>query len=121
MVNLTTAVFLAVINSKLIDYLKAPVLKRWPNADLWWVTYVALATGIGLTWLAQVNLFADWISSEVAGVLLSGVLVGGGSSLIYDIFSDRPAQVTATAERGGSIETISAVSPANPEATDGAG
>jgi hypothetical protein len=116
MANLTVTVFLAVVNSKLIDYLKAPVMKKWPELDLWWVTYVALLTGIGLTWLAQINVFEQWIGSEVAGILLTGVLVGGGSSLIYDVFSDKPARMIATAERGGTITSgeleVTAAEPA---------
>jgi hypothetical protein len=115
---LTVAVFLAVLNSKIIDYLKAPIMQKWPDIDLWWVTYVALLTGIGMTWLAQINLFESWIISPVAGVLLSGVLVGGGSSLIYDVFSDRPAKVTATAERGGAISSGALEVTAAPEVTE---
>ena len=86
---LTVALFLATLNSKIIDWIKAPVLRRYPTADLWWIIYVALATGIGLTWLAGVNVFGQWIANEAAGITLTGILVGGGSSLIYDVFTDR--------------------------------
>lgn len=102
--DLTTIVFLATINTKFIDYLKAPVQRKWPTLDMWWVTYVALLTGIVLGWLAQANVFEDLLESETAAILLTGFLIGGGSSLIYDIFGKKQAKVTATAEEGGSVQ-----------------
>lgn len=41
------ALFLAVANKAIIDYLVAPVRQRWPDFDMWWLVYVALATGGG--------------------------------------------------------------------------
>jgi len=83
---LAIALLLAVANQKVVDYLFAPVRQKFPDLDLWWVLYVALGTGFALGWFAEVNLFAEYIPSVVAGRVLSAVLVGGGSSLIHDVF-----------------------------------
>ena len=112
MEQLSAAVFLAVINTKLIDALKAPIEKRYPDWDLWFVIYVAFASGVGLAWLAQINVFAAVIPHEVAGTLLTGLFVGGGSSLIYDVFSDKPAssikvEATRQEEGGDSLTQVS--------------
>lgn len=77
---------LAVVNSKLVDYLAAPIKKRFPDLDLWWLLYVSLATGFAIGWFGAVNLFAEYIESVLLGRVLSSLLVGGGSSLIYDVF-----------------------------------
>ncbi len=83
---LVVGTLLAVVNSKLIDYLAAPLRQKFPNLDLWWLLYVSLATGFAIGWFGNVNLFSDYIESVLLGRILSSLLVGGGSSLIYDVF-----------------------------------
>lgn len=86
---LANGVFLAAVNTAVVNYVAEPVRKRFPEADLWWLLYLALATGFAIAWFAGVNLFAEQIPNEALGRILSGILVGGGSSLIHDVF-DRP-------------------------------
>ena len=83
---LTIGVFLATVNTKLVDFLAAPVRQKFPQLDLWWLIYLALATGAAIAWVAGVNLFGAYVSNEVLGRALSCLLVGGGSSLIHDVF-----------------------------------
>jgi len=83
---LVIGLFLATLNTKLIDWLAAPVREQWPDANLWWLIYVALATGAAIAWLSGVNLFAAYIDDGLLGRILSCILVGGGSSLIHDVF-----------------------------------
>lgn len=86
---LTSGVFLAAVNTAVVDYVAEPVRKRFPKADMWWLLYVALVTGFAISWFAGVNLFIEQIPNEVLGRVLSGLFVGGGSSLIHNVF-DRP-------------------------------
>lgn len=86
---LANGVFLAVTNTAIINYLAEPARQRKPEIDLWWLLYVALITGFLIAWFAQVNLFVAQIPNEVLGRILSGILVGGGSSLIHNVF-DQP-------------------------------
>jgi len=79
-------VFLATLNTKLIDSLAAPIRRKFPYLDLWWLLYVALITGGAIAWFAGVNLFPAYIDNAILGRVLSCFLVGGGSSLIHDIF-----------------------------------
>ena len=83
---LAIALLLAIANQKIIDYLFAPVRQKFPDLDMWWVLYVALASGFALGWFSEVNLFAQYIPAVTAGRVISAVLVGGGASLIHDIF-----------------------------------
>lgn len=85
---------LAVINTTLVDALKAPVVQRYPDIDLWWFVYVNFLAGLGLNWLAQVNVFSALFASDLAGVLLTGFFVGGGSKMLYDVIID-PQQARA--------------------------
>lgn len=86
-----TGLFLAVVNMAIINYLAAPVREKKPEFDLWFLVYVALVTGFLISWFAGVNLFEDQIANALLGRILSGILVGGGSSLIHDVF-DRPSE-----------------------------
>lgn len=81
----TFIVFLATLNTKIVDYLAAPVKKRYPELDTWWLIYVALATGFALSWIAQANVFEGVVPDVALGRVLTGVLIGGGSSLIHDV------------------------------------
>lgn len=89
METLASGLFLAAVNTAVIDYLVEPVRKRYPQADLWWVLYLALVTGFAIAWFAGVNLFETHIPNELLGRVLSGILVGGGSSLLHNVF-DQP-------------------------------
>ena len=88
MEQLTVGLFLATVNKSIVDYLADPIRKKYPNADLWWLIYVALGTGAVLAWYAQVNLFAGYIPDVLVGRIVSCVAVGGGSTLIHKIFDE---------------------------------
>ena len=80
--------FLSVTNQKIVDYLAAPFRAKFPDYDFWWLLYVALATGAAIAWFAEINLFGAYVSNVLLSRVLSCVLVGGGSSLIHDIFNN---------------------------------
>ena len=77
---------LAVVNKAIVGYLTEPVRKKYPNVDLWWLQYVSLVTGFAIAWFAPANLFVELVPSALVGRILSGALVGGGASLIHDVF-----------------------------------
>lgn len=84
---LAVAVLLAVANKTIIDFLVEPIRKRFPDLDLWFVIYVAFVTGGIIGYLANINLFefAPGLVG-ITGRILTACTVGGGSSLIHDIF-----------------------------------
>lgn len=86
METLTVGIFLAGVNKALVDYIAAPIRKRYPDLDLWWFVYVALVTGATLAWFANVNLFTTYIPDALVGRIVTCILIGGGSSLIHDVF-----------------------------------
>jgi hypothetical protein len=87
---LVVATLLATVNSTLIDMLKAPLVQRFPNLDLWWFVYVNVVTGFLIGWFAVVNLFVGVVPNETLGRILSSLLIGGGATLIYKVFKKAP-------------------------------
>jgi len=83
---LSAALFLSVANKAIVDYLIEPIRKKFPQVDMWWLVYVALVTGGLIGWLSQANVFAQYIPDALTGRILTAILVGGGSSLIHNIF-----------------------------------
>lgn len=83
---LAAAGFLATANLSIVNYLADPVRKKFPDLDLWWLVYVALATGFAIGWFSEINLFLDVMPEVLVGRILTGIVVGGGSSLIYNVF-----------------------------------
>lgn len=82
------ALFLAVANSKIIDYVFRPIRKKFPEVDFWFIIYVALLTGGLIGWISELNLYAPYIPNEVVGRVLTAITIGGGSSLVHEIFGD---------------------------------
>lgn len=88
---LVLAGLLSTVNTAIVDMLKRPITQRFPEWDLWWFVYVGMATGFAIGWLAQVNLFLTIVPEEALGRILSALMIGGGSSLIYKVFGRAPA------------------------------
>jgi hypothetical protein len=88
---LVIAVFLATITNRLVEAVVAPVKQKYPSLDLWYLIYVAWVVGGLLAWLSGVNLFAEYLPSELAGRILTAIVVGGGANLIADVFGPRQA------------------------------
>ena len=81
----TAAVFLAFVNKLLVDTIMAPIQKKWPNLDYWWVFYLALVTGGVMGWFSGLNLFQTYFATETVGRILTCVAIGCGSSVINEI------------------------------------
>ena len=84
---LAVALMLAVTNTAIVEYIKRPVEQWVPEQYKPLFLYVSLVTGFVIGWFAGVNLFAPLVDSAVLGRVLTGILIGGGASLIHDILS----------------------------------
>jgi hypothetical protein len=102
------AIFLALVNERLVEYFIAPLFDRFYEEGRWLLMYVALVTGALLSFLARVDLMA------VAGVdlgswgnlIVSAIIVGGGANLIHDLLKGRD-QVVVVDEGGKVVEVRS--------------
>lgn len=84
--NVESAVFLSTVNSLLVSALSNPFKKKFPDVDFWWLIYVNIATGFAISWFAGANVFAaSAIQSPSLGRVLTGLLIGGGAKMIYDV------------------------------------
>jgi hypothetical protein len=87
---LVIALFLATVTNRLIEAVVAPVKKKFPQNDFWWLIYVSWVVGGVLAWLSGVNLFTEYLPGELAGRVLTAIVVGGGANLIADLFQGQP-------------------------------
>ena len=84
------AVLLAVVNRAIVDYLSAPIKQRFPDADLWYLVYVAFAIGGAIGWVSGVNLFSSIPGMPIIlGRILTAACIGGGANLLHDVASRR--------------------------------
>lgn len=77
---------LATAVKAIVDLLITPIKQRYPQADLWWFVYIGVLVGIVVGWFSGANVFAEWVADATTGRLLTGILIGGGSKLINDVF-----------------------------------
>lgn len=95
---LPIAFLLAVANKAVISYLAEPIKQKFPDLDLWWITYVAFGTGVLIGFLSNVNLFEATGLVGLSGRILTACVIGGGASLIHDIFDHEDVKRTVTTE-----------------------
>ncbi len=86
---LIKAIFLAVANKALVDYLANPIRKKKPEWDLWWLGYVAFVTGAALGWVSGIDILSFAVADPTASRFVSALFIGGGASLIHDIYDQR--------------------------------
>ena len=86
LVGLAGVLALAALNTKLVEYITAPLKKKWPDIDWFFLLYVSLVTGFLMGWASTLNLFIKLLPdmAVVWGRVLTSLLVGAGSSVIHD-------------------------------------
>lgn len=92
---LALALLLAAANKALLDYIAAPIHRRFPSTDLWWFDYLALVSGAALAWFAQADLFGGLIMPSLVGRILTALLVGGGTAMLNQLFGGGPVGARA--------------------------
>jgi len=86
--NVVLVLFLAFVNEVLVEHLVGKPLERaLPEADRWWLIYVALVSGAALSWFSGLDLFTELPIPPMVGLVLTALLVGGGSPLIHQIIN----------------------------------
>lgn len=90
------AAFLALVLERLIEYLVAPVLPTdWHDL----IPYVSAALGVAGAFAFQVDVISPTMEAfgadpltAWAGYLTTGLLIGGGSNLIHDLWPGSEAR-----------------------------
>lgn len=114
------AVFFATLNKALLDLIAAPLHRRFPDVDLWWMDYLALLTGLGFALAFNVNLLESLVTTEtsrIAGLVVTGLAIGGGADLINDLFAGVQGRAPAARRANGFAQGD--VAPAAPRQVAG--
>jgi len=92
--NVGLVLFLAFISEVLVEhFIGKPLEKAFPLVDRWWLIYVGLVAGGLLSWFCGLNLFALLPIPPAVGMVLTALLVGGGSPLIHVVVNKARAPV----------------------------
>ena len=83
---LAIALFLSIFTNRVLEAVVNPLKQKYPELDMWWLIYVAWVVGGFVGWLSGVNLLVDYIPSELAGRIMTAIVIGGGANLINDLF-----------------------------------
>ena len=98
---LAIVLFMILINERLVEVLYTRFLKRLFERFAWdksWLMLIAWLTGGLLVLATEINLFAEYIPNWWIGWILTGLVAGGGSNLLHDLFSAfKPRQLDSAA------------------------
>ena len=87
MTPLAIVAFLSVTANRVVEYLKRPIEQRYPELDLWWLTYVAAVAAGVLVWFSGINLFEGLINPPLAGQIVTAIVGACGAELLHELFS----------------------------------
>jgi len=82
---LAAALFLSFLAERVVEYFSSPLFKRYAPDHSWLQMYLVAIVGGALSYLAQINLFGGVFPSQLAGVLATALVVGGGSEFVHQI------------------------------------
>jgi hypothetical protein len=87
---LGAALVAAFVIERLVEAVIAPLFDKF-KWDRFWLLYIAWAVGGGLAWATGLNALPVFAESAVVGRVLTCMLVGLGSSFIYDLVDNQPS------------------------------
>ena len=80
---IAAAVFIAFAAERLVEYFSAPLFERYAPDHAWLQMYLVAIVGGILSYLARINLFGEIFTVELVGVVVSALVVGGGSEFLH--------------------------------------
>ena len=82
--NVAVAMLIAFVVEVLVEhFVGAPLEKKAPQVDRWFLIYVVLVAAGAVTWFAGVNLFEGVLAGALLGRILTCLVIGGGSQLLH--------------------------------------
>jgi hypothetical protein len=81
-----------VLSNRLVAALITPIFDKY-QVDKFWLMYVAWVMAGVLVFLADVNLFAEFIPNLLIGKILTAIVAGGGGNLLHDLTDQSDAIV----------------------------
>ena len=91
--SLALAIIAAWILEQLVDKLLKPAWEKF-NLDLFWLGYVAVAVGAFGGWATGLNALPVFVAMPLVGRVLTCLIIGAGSTFIYDLQDQAPTLVT---------------------------
>lgn len=83
---------ISTLANAIVEAIIKPIWERY-NLDNFWLLYIAwIAAGV-LTFLGNINLFEMVFESAIVGLILTAVIAGRASNILYDL-TDRGAAQT---------------------------
>lgn len=86
----TGAIFLAVVLERLMQFLVKP---KFPENFAWFIPYIAVIAGLFVAFAFNIDVIEPTMAElglepavSWAGMLLTGLIIGGGSNLVHDLW-----------------------------------
>jgi|ETNmetMinimDraft_11_1059920.scaffolds.fasta_scaffold07622_1 hypothetical protein len=85
--DITAAAFLSMLNNRLVEVILKPLLSlARPRLSKDLLLYMSIITGIGMAFYSNTNLLEQYFDPPIVGIIVTGIIIGGGSNLIHDLF-----------------------------------
>ena len=85
--DITAAAFHSMLNNRLVEVILKPLLSlARPRLSKDLLLYMSIITGIGMAFYSNTNLLEQYFDPPIVGIIVTGIIIGGGSNLIHDLF-----------------------------------
>jgi len=75
------------LNNRLVEVILKPLLSlARPRLSKDLLLYMSIITGIGMAFYSNTNLLEQYFDPPIVGIIVTGIIIGGGSNLIHDLF-----------------------------------
>ena len=94
-----------VLANRLVAALVTPLFEHY-GWDRFALMYIAWIVAGVFVWLSGVNLFSNYIPSEIVGKILTSVVAGGGSNILFDLSDQKSSVFIANVPEDTAIEDL---------------
>ena len=97
-----------VLANRLVAAIATPLFEKY-CLDKFWLTFISWGVCGLLVWFSGINLFANYFATPLIGQILTAIVSGGGSNILYDLTDQQTKVLIASVPAKSKVDDISVI------------